>query len=139
MLPRQRASTMRNLLTSGTDDYNAGAHYPEDNAHGSLDPGQAGFTGTKTMRRMSEPVQRSVFDTEPVTSGIRGGGDGVIMELERQAAEMEQMRRQHDATVADAPSDAANDVDAMYINSMLETDPEKVIRALVAYFKAQRQ
>lgn len=103
-----------------------------------LPPGQAAFTGAKTMRRLAEPVQRHIEDTDPVSLDVPGGFGPVIDELERQAAELEQQRRMAERG-EDEPMDAADDVDNMYLRSVLETDPEKVIRALVEFLRGRRK
>ena len=86
---------------------------------------------------MSETLQRDDHQSEMVEPGILGGGDYVLEELERQAAELEQQRRLASRD-DDQPHDASDDVDAMYLKSMLDTDPEKVIRALVGYLKGRK-
>lgn len=139
-------SSFRDLLrpdarTSGSLGY-AQQNSPRD-MH--LPPGQAGFTGSKTMRRLSEPLQRDPEDVDPVSTSIIGGGDMVLLQLEREAEMYEQMKN-------DEPMDAAvqteraleggpeeTDIDVQFLQSMLETNPEKVIRALVEFLKMRQK
>lgn len=135
-----RKTTLRDMLSPETrTSHGFGTHQGRENAPRDmhLPPGQAAFTGAKTMRRLSEPVQRDPNDTDPVSLNIEGGFGHVIDELERQAAEMEQQRRLAERA-EDEPMDAADDVDNMFIRSILDTDPEKVIRALVEYLRNRK-
>lgn len=92
---------------------------------------------TRTMRQLAESIQRPPVSTKPVDPSIPGGGDAVITLLEQRAREL---ASEHDDEVSsdlEGHEAKEHDMDTMMVMSILETDPQVVIRALIAYFKAR--
>lgn len=94
-------------------------------------------SGERTMRRLAEPIQRAPGDSEPVSTAPKLGIDAVIAELDRQVSEGAAARAAEKAAEAQEGAMSGADLDAQFVQSILETDPHVVLRAVAEYLRGQ--
>lgn len=88
--------------------------------------------GTTTMRRLSEPLQRRAGDFDPTSQPPPMDIETLMQVIRAQMGETKEM-----SEVADPDSEAhemaEDEAETMFIESILETNPEAVLKALMKY------
>lgn len=94
-------------------------------------------SGTTTMRRLSEPLQRAPDDADPVSLDIPPmSKETLIAVLQHEAAEAKAARAAMEAEGGE-PGEGG-EIDAMFIESIIESAPEVVLLAVIKYLQSKQ-
>lgn len=88
--------------------------------------------GTTTMRRLSEPIQRMPGDLDPTSQPLPMSIESIMQVLQ---AQMMDVKQENEQTAQSESEGFEEQAEMMFIESLLETNPQMVLNALMQYLQ----